>query len=52
MSSQFLQENEAGNSVKGFTKVQANNIHSPSILHKADHLVIEGDQVNQAKNLS
>ncbi|KAK4821026.1 hypothetical protein QYF61_012112 [Mycteria americana] len=33
MSSQFLQENAAGNNVKGFTKVQIDNIHSLSLIH-------------------
>ncbi|GAB0207986.1 hypothetical protein GRJ2_003264300 [Grus japonensis] len=44
MSSQFLQENAVGNSVKGFTKVQVDNIHSLSLIHYSGHLVIEGDQ--------
>ncbi|XP_075382890.1 NADH dehydrogenase [ubiquinone] 1 alpha subcomplex assembly factor 2 isoform X2 [Mycteria americana] len=33
MSSQFLQENAVGNRVKGFTEVQADNIHSLSLTH-------------------
>ncbi|KAK4828214.1 hypothetical protein QYF61_024648 [Mycteria americana] len=33
MSSQFLQENAVGNSVKGFTEVQVDNIHSLSLIH-------------------
>ncbi|GAB0180326.1 protein Wnt-4a-like [Grus japonensis] len=47
MSSQFLQENAVGNGVKGFTKVQVDNIHSLSLIHYVVHLVI-GDQVSQA----
>ena len=49
MSSQFLQENAMGNSVKGFTEVQVNNIHRLSLIHWAHHLVIEGDQISQAR---
>jgi len=37
-----------GNSVKGLTKVQVDDIHSLSLIHQVDHLVIEGDQVGQA----
>ncbi|KAK4807115.1 hypothetical protein QYF61_018456 [Mycteria americana] len=33
MSHQFLQENAVGDSVKGFTKVQVNIIHSLSLIH-------------------
>ncbi|PKU39790.1 hypothetical protein llap_9902 [Limosa lapponica baueri] len=33
MNSQFLQKNAMGNGVKGFTKVQVNNIHSLSLHH-------------------
>ena len=36
-----------GDSVKGFAKVQVDNIHSLSLLHQMGHLVIE-DQVGQA----
>ncbi|KAK4827864.1 hypothetical protein QYF61_022014 [Mycteria americana] len=48
MSRQFLQENAVGDSVKGFTKVQVDNIHSLSLIHYGGHLVTEGDQVGQA----
>ncbi|PKU41861.1 hypothetical protein llap_7836 [Limosa lapponica baueri] len=48
MGSQFLQENAVGNCVKGFTKVQVNNIHSLSLINNKGHLVIEGDEVSQA----
>jgi len=48
MSSKFLQEDGVGNSVKGLTKVQVDDIHSLSLIHQAGHLVIEGDQVGQA----
>jgi len=37
-----------GNSVKGLTKVQVDDIHSLSLIHYTGHLVIEGDQVGQA----
>ena len=37
-----------GDSVKGFTKVWAENIHSLSLIHWVGHQVIEGDQVGQA----
>jgi len=37
-----------GNSVKGLTKVQVENIHSLSLIHLSSYLVIEGDQVGQA----
>ena len=37
-----------GNSAKGLTKVQVDNISSLSLIHWAGHLVIEGDQVGQA----
>jgi len=33
MGSQFLQEDAVGNSVKGLIKVQADNIHSLSLIH-------------------
>jgi len=36
------------NSVKGLTKVQVDNIHRLSVIHKAGYLAIEGDQVGQA----
>ncbi|RMC10174.1 hypothetical protein DUI87_12973 [Hirundo rustica rustica] len=48
MSSQFLQENTVGISVKGFSKVQVDNIHSLSLTHCSGHLVIEGDQFIKA----
>ena len=37
-----------GNSVKGLTEVQVNNIQSLSFAHLAGHLVTEGDQVGRA----
>jgi len=37
-----------GNSVKGLTKVQVDNIHTLSLIHQVGHLVIEADQVGQA----
>ena len=33
MGSQFLQEDAVGNSVKGLTEVQVDNIHSLSLIH-------------------
>ncbi|PKU36237.1 rna-directed dna polymerase from mobile element jockey-like [Limosa lapponica baueri] len=45
MGSQFLQEDTVGDCIKGFTKVQVNNIHSLSLIHQAGHFIIEGDQV-------
>ncbi|KAK4819049.1 hypothetical protein QYF61_024688 [Mycteria americana] len=36
MTSQFLQENAVGDSVKGFTKVQVDNICSLSLIHQAE----------------
>jgi len=36
-----------GNSVKGLTKVQVDDIHSISLIQWAGHLIIEGDQVGQ-----
>jgi len=33
MRSQFLQEEAVGNSVKGFNKVQVDDIHSLSLIH-------------------
>jgi len=49
MSSQFLLKNAVGNGVKGFTKVQVDIIHSLSLIHQVDHLVVDGDQVGQAR---
>ncbi|RMC06624.1 hypothetical protein DUI87_16062 [Hirundo rustica rustica] len=46
MGSQFLQEKSVGDSVKGFTNLQA-NIHSLSLICRMGHLVIEGDQLIQ-----
>jgi len=40
-----------GNSVKGLTKVQVDNIHSLSIIHQMGHLVTEGDQVPVKQDL-
>jgi len=37
-----------GNTVKGLTKVQIDDIHSLFLIHKVGHLVIEGDEVGQA----
>ena len=37
-----------GNSIKGLTKVEVDNHPSLSLIHEAGHLVIEGDQVDQA----
>ena len=37
-----------GDSVKGFTKVQADNIHSLSLTYYMGHPVIGGDQVGRA----
>jgi len=37
-----------GNSVKGLTEVQVDNIHSLSLIYWAGHLVIQADQVGQA----
>jgi len=37
-----------GNSVKGLTKVQVDNIHSLSFIREACHLVTEGDNLGQA----
>ncbi|KAK4831749.1 hypothetical protein QYF61_018947 [Mycteria americana] len=48
MSRQLLQENAVGDSVKGFTTVQVDNIYSLSLIHRVGHLVVEGDQVGQA----
>ena len=48
MSSQFLQQNAMEDSIKGYTKVQVDNIHSLSLIHYAGHVVVGGDQVCQA----
>ena len=48
MGSWFLREDAVGNSVKGLTKVQVDNIHSLSLIHYTGQLVTEGDQVGQA----
>ena len=48
MSRQLLQEDAVGDSVKGFTKAQMDNIHSLSLIHLVSHPVIEGDQAVQA----
>ncbi|TRZ22685.1 hypothetical protein HGM15179_004393 [Zosterops borbonicus] len=45
---QLCQECAVGDSVKGLAEVQIDNIHSPSCIHQAGHLVIKGDQVDQA----
>jgi len=44
----FLQEDTVGNSVKGLSKVQVDNILSLSLIHQVGHLVIGGDWVGQA----
>lgn len=46
MACQILHENTAGNSVKCFTKVLLDNIHSLFLTHQAGHLV-RGDQVGR-----
>ena len=49
MSIQFLQEDAVGKGVKVFTKVQVDDIHSLSLIQQAGHLLIERDQVSQAR---
>lgn len=44
MSCQLSQENAIGDSIKGFTEDQVDNIH----IHWEGHLVIKGNQVGQA----
>lgn len=44
-----FQENAMGDSITGFTKVQVGNIYSLSLIHQAGYLVINGDQVGQAR---
>ncbi|RMC20150.1 hypothetical protein DUI87_00996 [Hirundo rustica rustica] len=44
---QLIQEYAVGDSVKGLAEIQIDNIHSPSCIHQAGHLVIKGDQVDQ-----
>ncbi|RMB98990.1 hypothetical protein DUI87_24535 [Hirundo rustica rustica] len=41
---QLIQECAGGDSVKGLAEVQIDNIHGPSCIHQAGHLVIKGDQ--------
>lgn len=45
---QFLQENVLRDDLKGFTEEQVDYIHSPSLIHYSCHLVVEGDQIDQA----
>ncbi|PKU39213.1 hypothetical protein llap_10478 [Limosa lapponica baueri] len=47
MIRQLLQENPVGDSVKGLTKVQVDNVHSVPPIQKAGHMVIERDQANR-----
>ncbi|RMC19037.1 hypothetical protein DUI87_03641 [Hirundo rustica rustica] len=44
---QLFQECAVGDSVKSLAEVQIDNIHSPSCIHQAGHLVIKGDQIGQ-----
>ncbi|KAJ7404153.1 hypothetical protein WISP_147164 [Willisornis vidua] len=45
MTSQFLQDNAVGDSVKDFTKVHVDNIHCLSLIHLVGHLITRADQV-------
>ncbi|RMC12018.1 hypothetical protein DUI87_11151 [Hirundo rustica rustica] len=49
MGCQLIQEYAVGDSAKGLAEVQVDNIHSPSCIHQAGHLVIKGDQVGQTQ---
>ncbi|RMC19694.1 hypothetical protein DUI87_03258 [Hirundo rustica rustica] len=43
MGCQLIQEYAVGDSIKGLAEIQIDNIHSPSCIHQAGHLVIKGD---------
>ncbi|RMC09604.1 hypothetical protein DUI87_13390 [Hirundo rustica rustica] len=44
MGCQLIQEYAVGDSVKGLAEIQIDNMHCPSCIHQAGHLVIKGDQ--------
>ncbi|RMC05423.1 hypothetical protein DUI87_18615 [Hirundo rustica rustica] len=52
MGCHLIQGCAVGDTVKGLAEVQIDNIHSPSCICQAGHLVIKGDQVGQTRPTS
>jgi len=45
MGCQLPQESTVGDSVKMFAEVEIDYVKSLSLIHQADHLIIEGDEI-------